>query len=71
LGWWEEGLGDESEYQSAIVEESQKRRAVLTDDNANALDPVVYGYWDLPGHRLISDSQVLTLQDSDLNLSEV
>lgn len=46
------------------------RYAVLTDDNATVGSRQVIAYWDLTADRTVSDTQNLTLQNSELRLTE-
>lgn len=46
------------------------RYAVLTDDNVTVGSREVWAYWDLTSDRTVSDTQTLTLQDLELDLTE-
>ena len=46
------------------------RYAVLTDDNVTIGSREVYYYWDLSSDRTVSDGQSLTLQDSEIRITE-
>lgn len=46
------------------------RYAVITDDNGTVANREVYAFWDLSSDRTVSDTQVLTLQDLELRLTE-
>jgi hypothetical protein len=46
------------------------RYAVLTDDNGTVSSREVLAYFDLVSDRVVSDGQTITLQDSELLLSE-
>ena len=46
------------------------RWAVLTDDNATLNSREVYAYFDLVSDRSVSSGQSLTLQDTELRLTE-
>lgn len=46
------------------------RYAVLTDDNATVASREIYYYWDLSSDRTISDTQTLTLQDLEIQITE-
>jgi hypothetical protein len=46
------------------------RYAVLTDDNGTVSLREVYYYWDLSSDRSISDTQTLTLQDLEIQITE-
>ena len=47
------------------------RYACLTDDNVTQGSREIYYYWDLTSDRTISDTQTLTLQDLEIQLTEV
>jgi len=49
---------------------SGARYAVLTDDNATPANRQVLAYWDLTSERTVSDTQTLTLQNCELDLTE-
>ena len=49
---------------------SGARYAPLTDDNATAGSRDVIAWWDLVSDRTISDTQTLTLQDCEIDLTE-
>ena len=46
------------------------RYAVLTDDNGTPGSRDVIAYWDLVSDRTISDTQTLTLQNCEIDLTE-
>jgi hypothetical protein len=46
------------------------RYAVLTDDNGTVANREVWAWWDLVSNRTVSDAQVLTLQDCELQLRD-
>jgi len=46
------------------------RYAVLTDDNGTVASREVYFYWDLTSDRTISDTQTLTLVNSEVRITE-
>ncbi|MHC4708153.1 MAG: hypothetical protein ACYS8I_13825 [Planctomycetota bacterium] len=47
------------------------RYAVLTDDNGTVASREVFQWWDLSSDRTVSDSQVLTLQDLQIDIRDV
>lgn len=49
---------------------SGARYAPLTDDNATAGSRDVIAWWDLVSDRTISDTQTLTLQNCEIDLTE-
>ena len=49
---------------------SGARYAPLTDDNATARSRDVIAWWDLVSDRVISDTQTLTLQNCEIDLTE-
>jgi len=49
---------------------SGARYAPLTDDNATAGSRDVIAWWDLVSDRVISDTQTLTLQNCEIDLTE-
>lgn len=46
------------------------RYAPLTDDNATAGSRDVIAWWDLVSDRVVSDTQTLTLQNCEIDLTE-
>jgi hypothetical protein len=46
------------------------RYAVLLDDNVTIASREVWAYWDLTSDRTVSNTQTLTLQDLELQLTE-
>jgi len=46
------------------------RYAVLLDDNATPANRQVIAYWDLGSAITLADTQMLTVQDSELDLNE-
>ncbi len=50
---------------------SGARYLVLTDNNATIANREVLNYWDLVSDRVVSDTQALTLQNSEFRLNEV
>jgi hypothetical protein len=49
---------------------SGARYAVLTDDNATVGSRQVLAFWDLVSDRVVSVTQILTLQNLELDLTE-
>jgi hypothetical protein len=46
------------------------RYAVLTDDNATPGSRDIFAFWDLVSDRVVSDTQTLTLQNCEIDLTE-
>lgn len=46
------------------------RWAVLTDDNATVGSRQIIAYFDLVSNRIVSDTQALTIQNSQLDITE-
>jgi hypothetical protein len=46
------------------------RYLVITDDNATKASREVWAFFDLTADRTVSDTQALTLQGSELRLTE-
>ncbi len=49
---------------------SGARYAYLTDDNVTVANREIIAWFDLGSNRIVSDTQPLTLQDSELRLTE-